>query len=149
MDHWDSGMSPTRIKAIGGSNKNYKETTPPHGNNFECRIDWTWEGTEILKQRSLEYSRSQPNHNTYYTDGPGDKTRVVAAVAHNEEEIIIRLNDRHTSSARERKWNKRQYYNTHRLFDSCKHTNKWETGLKYNYKSHQRRGIQINTDANY
>ena len=79
---------------------------------YECRIDWTREGTEILKQRSLEYIRSQPDDNTYYTDGSSDRTRVAAAVVHKEEEISIRLNDsasvldaemlRHTSSARER-----------------------------------------------
>ena len=36
---------------------------------YKCRIDWTREGTEILKQRLLEYIRSQPDDNTYYTDG--------------------------------------------------------------------------------
>ena len=78
---------------------NYKETTPPHGNNYhtntpyECRIDWTREGTEILKQRSLEYIRSQPDDLTYHTDGSSNGARVVAAVVHMEEEIIIRLND--------------------------------------------------------
>ena len=79
---------------------------------YECRIDWTREGTEILKQRSLEYIRSQLDDNTYYTDGSTDGTRVAMAVVHKEGEIIIRLNDsasvldaendRHTSSARER-----------------------------------------------
>ena len=49
--------------------------------------------TEILKQRSLEYIRSQPDHHTYYTDGSSDRTRVAAAVVHKEEEIIITLND--------------------------------------------------------
>ena len=58
----------------------------------ECRIDWTREGTDILKQRSLEYIRSQSNDITYYTDGSSDGTRVSAAVVH-KEEIIIRLND--------------------------------------------------------
>ena len=33
---------------------------------YECRIDWTHEGTE-LQQRSLEYICSQP-HNTYYNN---------------------------------------------------------------------------------
>ena len=47
---------------------------------YECRIDWTKEGTEILKQRSLEYIPTQPYDNTYYTDGSSDRTRVVAAV---------------------------------------------------------------------
>ena len=60
---------------------------------YDCRIDWTKEGTEVLKQRSLEYIRSQPDDNTYYTDGSSDGTRVAAAVVHKKEEIIIRLND--------------------------------------------------------
>ena len=60
---------------------------------YECRINWTKEGTEILKQRSLEYIRSQLDDNTYYTDGSSDGTRVAAAVVHKKEEIIIRLND--------------------------------------------------------
>ena len=60
---------------------------------YECRIYWTKEGTEILKQRLLEYIRSQPEDNTYYTDGSIDGTRVAAAVVHKKEEIIIRLND--------------------------------------------------------
>ena len=59
---------------------------------YHCRIDWTKEGTEVLKQRSLAYIRSQPD-NTYYTDGSGDGTRVAAAVVHKTEEMIIRLND--------------------------------------------------------
>ena len=45
-----------------------RDTTPWEQLPYECRIDWTQEGTEILKQRSLEYIRSQPD-NTYYTDG--------------------------------------------------------------------------------
>ena len=60
---------------------------------YECRIDWTKEGTEILKHRLLEYIRSQPDGNTYYTVGSSDGTRVAAAVVHKKEEIIIRLND--------------------------------------------------------
>ena len=48
---------------------------------YKCRTDWTKEGTEILKQRSLEYIRSQPD-NTYYTDGSSDGTRVAAEVIH-------------------------------------------------------------------
>ena len=43
---------------------------------YECRIYWTKERTEVLKQRSLEYIRSQPEDNTYYTDGSSDGTRV-------------------------------------------------------------------------
>ena len=69
------------------------DTAPWEQLPYECRIDWTREGTEILKQRSLEYIRSQPDDNTYYTDGSSDGTRVTAAVVHKEEEIIIRLND--------------------------------------------------------
>ena len=69
------------------------DTAPWEQLPYECRIDWTPEGTEILKQRSLEYIRSQPDDNTYYTDGSSDGTRVSAAVVHTEEEIIIRLND--------------------------------------------------------
>ena len=44
---------------------------------------------EILKQRPLEYIRSQPDDNTYNTDGSSEGTRVAAAVVHKEEEIII------------------------------------------------------------
>ena len=60
---------------------------------YHCRIDWNREGTEVLKQRSLAYICSQPDDNTYYTDGSSDGTRVAAAVVHKTEEIIIRLND--------------------------------------------------------
>ena len=60
---------------------------------YHCRIDWTKEGTEVLKQRSLAYIRSQPDDNTYYTDGSSDGTRVAAAVVNKTEEMIIRLND--------------------------------------------------------
>ena len=60
---------------------------------YECRIDWTKEGTEILEQRSPEYIRSQPDDNTYYTDGSNDGSRVAAAVVHKKEDLIIRLND--------------------------------------------------------
>ena len=82
-------MSPTRIKTIRGTNTTTKRRHRP----YECWIDWTWQGTEILKQRSLEYIRSLPDDITYYTDGSSDGTRVAAAVVHMEEEIIIRLND--------------------------------------------------------
>ena len=51
---------------------------------YACRMDWTREGTEKLKQISLEYIRSQPDDNTYYTDGSSDGTRVAAAVIHRE-----------------------------------------------------------------
>ena len=45
------------------------------------------------KYKAIKCIRSQPDDNTYYTDGSSDGTRVAAAVVHNEEEIIIRLND--------------------------------------------------------
>ena len=45
------------------------DTVPWEQLPYECRIDWIREGTEILKQRSLEYIRTQPNDITYYTDG--------------------------------------------------------------------------------
>ena len=61
------------------------DTTPWEELPYKCRIDWTREGTEILKQGSLEYIRSQPDDNTYYTDGSSDGTRVAAEVVHNEE----------------------------------------------------------------
>ena len=77
-----------------------------------------------MKQRSLEYIRSQPDDNTYYTDGSSDRTRVSAAVVHKEEEIIIRPND--SASVLDFEMtairNKRHDYNTPRLFDSYKHT---------------------------
>ena len=69
------------------------DTAPCEQLPYECKTDWTQEKTEILKQRSLEYIRSQPDDNTYYTDGSSDGTRVAAAVVHKEEELIIRLND--------------------------------------------------------
>ena len=78
-------MPPTRIKTIGGTNTTTKTRHPLWEQlPYECRIDWTREGTEILKQRSLEYIRSQPDDNTYYTDGLSDGTRVAAAVVHKE-----------------------------------------------------------------
>ena len=87
-------MSPTRIKRIGGTNKLQRHDNAPWEQlPYECRIDWTREGTEILKQRSLDYIRSQPDDNTYYTDGSSDGTRVAATVVHMEEELISILND--------------------------------------------------------
>ena len=62
------------------------DTTPLEKPPYECRIDWTRGGTEILKRGSLEYIRYLPDDLTYYTDGSSDETRV-------EEEIIIRLNE--------------------------------------------------------
>ena len=47
------------------------DTAPWEQLPYECRIYWNLEGTERLKQRSLEYIRSQPD-NTYYTDGSSD-----------------------------------------------------------------------------
>ena len=87
---------------------------------YHCRIDWTKEGTEVLKQRSLAYIRSQPDDNTYYTYGSSDGTRVAAAVVHKTEEMTVRLND--SISARGCQWNKEQGYNTHRLLDSGDYT---------------------------
>ena len=58
------------------------DTAPWEQLPYECRIYWTREGTEILKQRSLEYIRSQPDDNTYYTDSSSDGTRVASAVVH-------------------------------------------------------------------
>ena len=60
---------------------------------YECRIDWIKEGTEVLKERSLAYISSQPDDNTYYTDGSCDGTRAAATVVHKKEKIINRLND--------------------------------------------------------
>ena len=40
------------------------DTAPWEQLPYECRIDWTREGTEILKQESLEYISSQPEDNT-------------------------------------------------------------------------------------
>ena len=70
-----------------------ENTAPWEQLPYECRIRWTKEGTEILKQRSLECICSRPDDNTYYTDGSSDGTRVAATVVHKKEEIIIRLND--------------------------------------------------------
>ena len=83
------------------ASRQLKDPTQLHRDNtapweqlpYEYRIDCTREGTEILKQRSLEYIRSQPNDNMYYTDGSSDGTGVAAAVVHTEKEIIIRLED--------------------------------------------------------
>ena len=70
-----------------------ENTAPWEQLPYECRIDWTKDGTEILKQRSLKYISFQPDDNTYYTDGSGNWARVAAKGVHKEEEIIIRLND--------------------------------------------------------
>ena len=43
------------------------DTAPLEQLPYEYRIDWTREAAEILKQRSLEYIRSQPDDHTYYT----------------------------------------------------------------------------------
>ena len=56
------------------------DTAPREELPYECWIDWTREGTEILKQKALEYIRSQPDDTTYYTDGSSDGTWVAAAL---------------------------------------------------------------------
>ena len=87
-------MSPTCIKAIGGTNTTTKRRHCSMGTTTIRMLDrLTQEGTGILKQRSLKYIRSQPVDNPYYIDGPGDGTRLIAAVVHKGEELIIRLND--------------------------------------------------------
>ena len=79
-------MSPTRINTIGGTNTTTKIRHRPWEQLlYECRMDWIREGTDILKQRSIEYIRSEPDDNTYYTDGSSNGTRVAAAVVHKEE----------------------------------------------------------------
>ena len=67
-----------------------KETTPPHENN--CHTNVGYNGLR-REPKSLECIRSQPDDNTYYTDGSSDGTRVAAKVIHTVESIIIRLND--------------------------------------------------------
>ena len=73
--------------------KQRHDTAPWEQLPYECRIDCTREGTEILKQRSLGYIRAQPDDNTYYTDDSSDGTRVAAVVVQREEELMILLND--------------------------------------------------------
>ena len=109
------------------------DTAPWDQLPYECRIDWTREGTEILKQRSLEYTRSEPDDIMYYTDGSGDRTRMATAVVHKEEEIIIRLNDSASvlvaemtaiREALENASETRDNITIHTdSLDSCKHTN--------------------------
>ena len=111
------------------------DTAPWEQLPYKCRIGWTLEGTEILKQRSLENICSQPDDNTYYTDGSSDGTRVAAAVVHKEEEIIIRLND--SASVLDAK------ITIHT--DSLTAVNILNNRKLDDYKGHQRRGIQINT----
>ena len=73
---------------------NYKETTSSWEQlPYECRIDWTPEGTEILKHISLDYIRSQSDDNMYNTDVSSAGTQVAPAVVYKKEKIIIRLND--------------------------------------------------------
>ena len=106
------------------------DTAPWEHLPYECRIDWTREGTEILKQRSLEYIRSQPDDNTCYTAGSSDGTRVNAAVVHKEEELIIRLNDLASILNTElttiqielENASETRDYNTHKLYNNYKHT---------------------------
>ena len=125
----------------------------------QCRIDWTREGTEILKQRSLECIRSQSDDNTTYTDGSNDRTRVAAEVVHKEEEIIIILNDSASVLDAEKIAIRVALENASEIrYTITIHTysltavsilNNRKLDLKYNYKGHQRRVIQINTEANY
>ena len=77
MDHWDTGMSTTRIKTIWGTNTTTKRRHRPWGTT-NIRMLYRLEETEILKQRLLEYIRSEPDDNTYYTDGSSDGERVSA-----------------------------------------------------------------------
>ena len=60
---------------------------------YECRIDWTPDGIEVVKHNALTYIKSQPDYSTYYTDGSSDGTREWAAFVHQEEETVIRLNN--------------------------------------------------------
>ena len=60
---------------------------------YECRIDWTPDGIDVVKHNALTYINSQPADSTYYTDGSSDGTRVAAAFIHQAEETIIRLSD--------------------------------------------------------
>ena len=39
---------------------------------YECRIDWTPDGIDVVKQNALTYINSQPADSTYYTDGSSD-----------------------------------------------------------------------------
>ena len=71
---------------------NYKETTPPHGNNHHTNVGYTGLGRE-RKYWNTRIHPSQRDDNTYYTDGSSDGTRVAAAVVCKEEEILIRLYD--------------------------------------------------------
>ena len=89
-------MSPTRIKTMEEPTQLQRDDIAPWEQlQYECSIDWTRKGTEIQKQRSLEYIRYQPDENTYYTDGSSDGTRVASEVVYKEEEIriSIRLHD--------------------------------------------------------
>ena len=70
-----------------------KESAPWEVLPYECRIDWTPDGIESVKQKALTYINLHPADNTYYTDGSSDGNRVAAAFIHQTEETIIRLND--------------------------------------------------------
>ena len=63
------------------SSKQYEEPT-------QLQTDDTNYHTNVLKERLLEYISSQPDDNTYYTDGSIDGTRVPAAVVLKEEDIF-------------------------------------------------------------
>ena len=85
-------MSPTRIKTIGGTNTTKKTRHRAMGTT-SIRMQDRLKGTEILKQRSLEYIRCQQDDNTFYTDGSSDGTRVAAAVVHNEKKSSLDFYD--------------------------------------------------------
>ena len=65
---------------------------------YECRIDWTPDGIESVKQKALTYINLHPADNTYYTDGSSDGNRVAAAFIHQTEETITRLMTPHQYS---------------------------------------------------
>ena len=101
---------------------------------YECRIDWTPDGIELVKQNALTYINSQPDDSTYYTDGSSDGNCVAAAFVHQDEETIMRLNNSASvldaemmailmallNATRHRE----KSNHTHRLIDSSTHTKK-------------------------
>ena len=60
---------------------------------YYCRIDWTPDGIELVKQNAFTYINSQPDNSPYYTDGSSDGNCVAAAFVHQDEETIMRLNN--------------------------------------------------------
>ena len=79
------------------------DSAPGEDLPYECRIDWTPDGIEVVKQNALTYINSQTDDSTYYTDGPGDGNCVAAALVHQEEETIMRLNNSLLNASRHRK----------------------------------------------